>query len=140
MRDLCRHLGRGFILTLDYGFTATELYSPSRFQGTFSCYNRHRRDDNPLIDLGEKDMTAHLNFTLLMEEAEKAGWETVYFKDQHHALIEIAQGGFLQELEKKILINPKDGKAQAEIRQFKTLTHPAVMDTQFKFLLQRKAG
>jgi SAM-dependent MidA family methyltransferase len=137
-RDLGETLSAGFILTMDYGFMAQELYSPGRPQGTLSCYSAHRRDDNPLTEVGKKDITAHVNFSLLMEEGEKASWQTVYFKDQHHALIEAAQLAFLQQLEEKLLRDPQDHESRSAIRQFQTLTHPGIMGTQFKFLLQSK--
>jgi SAM-dependent MidA family methyltransferase len=138
MRNLGRTLSAGFILTMDYGFQASDLYAPERSQGTLSCYSLHQRDHDPLKHPGEKDITAHVNFSLLRQEGEFMGWNTVFFNDQHHALIEAARLGFLHEMEDKILRDPQDEEVRKAIRQFQTLTHPGIMGTQFKFLLQGK--
>jgi SAM-dependent MidA family methyltransferase len=141
MQDLSAQLGSGWILTMDYGYVAEELYAPWRPQGTLSCYHNHQRDENPLVSVGEKDITTQINFSLLEEMGARAGWQKIFFEDQHHALIRIAQKKFLPELEermKKSLLPDEQAQARREIGQFQTLTHPSIMGTQFKFLLQRK--
>jgi len=139
VRNLSARLKRGYVLTMDYGFTHEELYSIDRPQGTLSCYREHRRDDNPFLGVGVKDITSHINFSLLIEEGCQVGWKKIYLKDQHHTLIEAAQLGYLQELESRMTQVRELAEARKEIRQFQTLTHPGIMGRQFKFLLMAKS-
>ena len=51
-----------FVLTIDYGHTAQDLYGLERKDGTFLCYFQQRTNDDPFIRVGEQDMTAHVDF------------------------------------------------------------------------------
>ena len=62
----------GFILTIDYGDTARKLYIRHRHRGTLACYFHHQLTDRPLAKLGEQDITAHVNFTALINEGRQA--------------------------------------------------------------------
>ena len=53
-----RALHKGFILTIDYGFPAEELFAPHRTRGTLLCYHRHQTEENPYIRLGSQDITS----------------------------------------------------------------------------------
>ncbi|ABZ83049.1 conserved hypothetical protein [Heliomicrobium modesticaldum Ice1] len=77
MKAVDRLLTRGFVLTVDYGHPVEKLYSPERYEGTLVCYRRHRADADPLEDVGEKDMTAHLDFTSLQSVASELGWQNL---------------------------------------------------------------
>jgi SAM-dependent MidA family methyltransferase len=55
-------LKNGFVITIDYGYPAQELYSPERDRGTLLCYHRHQVNEDPLQRTGEQDITAHINF------------------------------------------------------------------------------
>ena len=58
-------LGRGFVLTVDYGREAAELYDERHMRGTLLAYSRHRATEDFLRAPGEQDLTAHVNFTAL---------------------------------------------------------------------------
>ncbi|GAM09825.1 hypothetical protein OR1_02107 [Geobacter sp. OR-1] len=88
-------LGHGFVLTIDYGFTAQVLYRPGRMNGTLLCYHRHTLEENPYIRPGLQDITAHVDFTALMLAGEAAGLATVWFGEQYRFLM---GGGIIQEL------------------------------------------
>jgi len=64
---------RGFILTIDYGDTARKLYTRHRHRGTLACYFHHQLTDRPLARPGEQDLTAHVNFTALINEGRRHG-------------------------------------------------------------------
>ena len=55
-----QRMDRGFVLTVDYGHTAQDLYGCDRKDGTFLCYFRQQANDDPYIRVGEQDMTAHV--------------------------------------------------------------------------------
>ncbi|MGB9627693.1 MAG: class I SAM-dependent methyltransferase [Thermodesulfobacteriota bacterium] len=87
---------RGFVLTIDYGDTARELYSPHRMEGTLLCYFQHQSSENPYERLGEQDITAHVNFTALIQRGKEVALELTGLVPQYHFLIGL---GLLQELE-----------------------------------------
>lgn len=64
---------RGFLLTIDYGDVAQALYTESRLRGTLACYYQHQFTERPLARPGEQDITAHVNFTALIDVGEKYG-------------------------------------------------------------------
>nr|WP_236904165.1 SAM-dependent methyltransferase [Comamonas serinivorans] len=77
----------GCALLLDYGFPEAEYYHPQRSTGTLVCHQLHQVDDNPLIAVGEKDITAHVNFTGIALAAQQAGMAVLGYTSQAHFLI-----------------------------------------------------
>jgi SAM-dependent MidA family methyltransferase len=73
IRTLMRHLRRGAALFLDYGFPEHEYYHPQRIGGTVMCHQSHLADGNPLVAVGRKDITAHVNFTAMALAAQDEG-------------------------------------------------------------------
>jgi SAM-dependent MidA family methyltransferase len=63
VRSLADMLETGAILLIDYGFGATEYYHPQRNQGTLMCHFQQMAHDNPLVNVGLQDITAHVDFT-----------------------------------------------------------------------------
>ncbi len=88
-------LERGFVLTIDYGYLAPELYGPMRKNGTLLCYYRHTVEENPYIRVGLQDMTAHVDFTTLSRFGEGLGLSTVWYGEQYRFLM---AAGMMQEL------------------------------------------
>ena len=70
-------LERGFVLTIDYGQTAADLYSPQNGQGTVVCHYRHGVSDDPYRNVGEQDITCQVDFTSLKRLGEGRGLATV---------------------------------------------------------------
>lgn len=92
--------GAGFFF--DYGFPEAEYYHPQRHMGTLICHRAHRSDDDPLVDVGEKDITAHVNFTGVALAAQDAGLGVLGFTSQGRFLINaglmgVAQGASAKE-------------------------------------------
>jgi len=76
--ELARRLGRGLLVTCDYGFERERLLDPRiRFNGTLACYTRQRVHRNPFAKVGEQDLTAHVDFTTLIRAGEAEGLRTV---------------------------------------------------------------
>ncbi|GAB3364155.1 SAM-dependent methyltransferase [Giesbergeria giesbergeri] len=86
-------LTRGAAFLIDYGFGESEYYHPQRHMGTVMCHRAHQSDDNPLADVGLKDITAHVNFTAIALSAqdqplpEGMGWSVLGYTTQAHFLI-----------------------------------------------------
>jgi len=96
MRALGACLQRGAAFFIDYGFPEAEYYHPQRAQGTLVCHRAHRVDAEPLLDVGLKDITAHVNFTGVAVAAQEAGLNVLGYTSQARCLL---NNGILQKTE-----------------------------------------
>ena len=87
IRTLAACLRRGAVFLIDYGFTDAEYYHPQRIGGTLMCHYRHKADADPLRQVGEKDITAHVNFTSVALTGQDAGLSVLGFTTQAHFLL-----------------------------------------------------
>jgi SAM-dependent MidA family methyltransferase len=87
IRTLAGHLTRGVALFIDYGFPEAEYYHLQRHGGTLMCHHAHLADTNPLVQVGDKDITAHVNFTGIAQAAQEAGLAVVGYTSQARFLI-----------------------------------------------------
>jgi SAM-dependent MidA family methyltransferase len=85
-------LERGYVLTIDYGYHADRYYHPQRRQGTLQCYYQHRHHDNPYINIGRQDITAHVDFTALSVWGESCGLKKVGWTQQGLFLMALGIG------------------------------------------------
>lgn len=85
-------LQRGYVLTIDYGHPAHRYYNPRRSQGTLQCYYQHRYHNNPYINIGQQDITAHVDFTALEKWGEQCGLENLGFIQQGLFLMALGLG------------------------------------------------
>ncbi|MCL6634777.1 MAG: SAM-dependent methyltransferase [Peptococcaceae bacterium] len=90
--EISENLGRGFVLTIDYGGSAEELYAKSRFNGTMRCFRRHRLVNDPYDAIGAQDITASVNFSSLRRWGEAFGLKTAGLLTQAEFLV---NGGLL---------------------------------------------
>jgi SAM-dependent MidA family methyltransferase len=126
LSDLAAKLQRGYVLMIDYGHLREEFYAPERTQGTLSAYSLHRREPDPLARPGEIDLTAHIDFSSLMDTATASGMKIEGFTDQHRFMVHLGARYFTDTIE------------PSEIRAFKTLMHPQFMGLAFKVLCLSK--
>ena len=95
--DASSTLDRGFVLTIDYGRTAEDLYSSSeRFLGTLTTYRDHLQTDLPLERIGRQDMSAQVDFTALARAGRRAGLDFLGFHRQAVFLGNLGLDGLLQ--------------------------------------------
>jgi SAM-dependent MidA family methyltransferase len=73
--QVSQKLQRGYLLSIDYGYSAQRYYNPMRSQGTLQCYYQHRYHNDPYIYIGEQDITAHVDFSTLQRVGESLGLE-----------------------------------------------------------------
>ena len=98
LQTLASKLKRGYVLTIDYGYEADKYYRPSRQLGTLQCYYRHRRHDNPYVNVGYQDITAHVDFTALKRKGKQYDLQTIGFTQQGLFLMALGLGDRLNEL------------------------------------------
>ncbi len=85
--SIARALVRGAAFFIDYGFPADEYYHPQRDGGTLMCHRAHRVDSEPLIDVGTKDITAHVNFSAIALTGQDAGLAVLGYTSQARFLL-----------------------------------------------------
>lgn len=79
---LAERMSRGAAFFLDYGFPESEYYHPQRAGGTLMCHQGHRSDPDPLVAVGDKDITTHVNFTGIALAGQEGGWEVLGYASQ----------------------------------------------------------
>ena len=84
---LAERLTRGAAFFIDYGFPESEYYHLQRTGGTLMCHRAHLADTDPLVDVGMKDITAHVDFTGIALAAQDAGLDVLGYTTQAHFLI-----------------------------------------------------
>lgn len=95
LQGVAASLKRGFVLTIDYGYLAPELYGRMRTNGTLLCYYRHQLEENPYIRTGLQDITAHVDFSALIKTGEEAGLHKIWYGEQYRFLL---AAGIMEEL------------------------------------------
>ncbi len=136
MSQIAGVLQSGFVMTIDYGYLAEELYAPYRHAGTLLCYHQHQTNENPYQRVGGQDITAHIDFTSLQKVGEQHNLETLYFGQQYQFLMGL---GFLEMLIDLESRETDPANAQALRMNLKTLILPeGGMGESFKVLIQGK--
>lgn len=95
LASVAKALQKGYVLTIDYGYEADELYAPMRKNGTLLCYYQHTTSEDPYIRLGLQDITSHVNFTALIKEGERWGLQKIWFGEQYRFLL---GAGLMEEM------------------------------------------
>lgn len=138
IRDWLRKVGasldEGFVLTIDYGYTTREYYSEERNRGTLMCYSGHRTSEDPLRNIGEQDITAHVNFSSLSKWGEEEGLRTIGFCGQGAYLVSL---GIDEEIS-RLAGHSKD--YLFELARIKKLIMPQGMGESHMVMVQYKGG
>ncbi|MDR2333392.1 MAG: SAM-dependent methyltransferase [Burkholderiaceae bacterium] len=98
IRTIADRLKRGAAIFIDYGFPEGEFFHPQRHMGTLVCHRAHMVDFDPLVDVGLKDITAHVNFTGMALAAQDAGMQVLGYTNQAHFLLNC---GIAEEMQKR---------------------------------------
>jgi SAM-dependent MidA family methyltransferase len=122
MRSLAERLTRGAAFFIDYGFPEVEYYHPQRHMGTLMCHQGHLSDTNPLTRVGDKDITAHVNFSAMALAAQDAGLHVLGYTSQAHALMNCGLLDMLQDADLRTRIAAQTLIAEHEMGElFKVL-------------------
>lgn len=97
VRSLGDRLHKGAAFFIDYGFPEAEYYHPQRNMGTLMCHRAHQADPDPLEAPGEKDITAHVNFTGIAVAAQDAGLSVLGYATQGRFLINCGVAQLLEQ-------------------------------------------
>jgi len=98
---LADRLQCGAAFFIDYGFPESEYYLPERVGGTLMCHRAHRADTDPLADVGEKDITAHVDFSGIALAAQEAGFEVLGYTSQARFLLNCGLATKLEQAQQR---------------------------------------
>jgi SAM-dependent MidA family methyltransferase len=133
--EIGRRLERGYVLTIDYGHPAGDLFDDHHMRGTLLAYQNHRASESFYASPGEQDLTAHVNFTALETWGKRSGLETAGLTSQTAFLLALGQGNEFADLYEEGQTEAERTKARL---QLKTLIYPEGMGERFQVLIQRK--
>jgi len=138
IRDWLQNIGavleKGFVFTIDYGHPAEEYYSEDRNRGTLLCYHNHEFSEDPFTNIGEQDMTSHVNFSSVKSWGEETGLRTLGYCGQGSFLLSM---GIDQEIA-RLAETSKD--YLFELGRIKKLFLPQGMGDSHKVLIQYKGS
>jgi SAM-dependent MidA family methyltransferase len=130
IESLAQKLTRGYVLAVDYGYSRDDFYAPERKSGTLQCYAHHRRIRSPFTDIGDVDITAHVDWTSVGERGRECGLSVNGFTDQHHFIT-----GLISHLTQEEFAGEIEPRAR---RALQTLLHPEFLGRAFQFLALAK--
>lgn len=133
--DVGRRLGRGFVLTIDYGHEAAELYNERHMRGTLLAYSEHRATEDFLERPGEQDLTAHVNFTALDLWGSRAGLTSTGCVSQMAFLVALGRGNEFADLYDQGASEVERIRARLML---KSLINPEGMGETFQVFIQHK--
>lgn len=128
IRSVGRALAAGYVITIDYGHAAADLFAPQRLRGTLMAYRGHVAHARLYEAVGDQDLTAHVDFTALVLAGRTVGLELTGFTNQLNFLLGL---GIAAEMER---LDP----AAAEFGAARALIHPGGMGETFKILIQHR--
>jgi len=135
MEEFGRRLGRGFVLTVDYGHEAAELYNNRHMRGTLLAYQQHRASEVFFAAPGEQDLTAHVNFTALDLAGRRMGLERAGLVSQSRFLLALGRANEFADLYDEAQSETDRLRARLLL---KNLIHPEGLGETFRVLLQQK--
>jgi SAM-dependent MidA family methyltransferase len=131
---MSKTLLKGFIVTVDYGYTKEEWMEPARAKGSLRGYYQHQMIDNVLSNPGEMDITTHIHFDWLIKRGEQVDLNLIMKLRQDEFLLKT---GILTELENHFDPNPFSEVSKRN-RAIRSLIMPSGMSTYFHVLIQQK--
>lgn len=133
--EIGRRLDRGFVLTIDYGHEAADLFDAHHMAGTVLAYGKHRASEEFYAAPGEQDLTAHVNFTALRMWGERSGLKVRGLMSQTNFLLALGQGNEFADLYDEGMSETERMRARL---QLKTLIFPEGMGERFQVMIQEK--
>jgi SAM-dependent MidA family methyltransferase len=133
--EIGRRIERGFVVTIDYGHEATELFDTHHMAGTVLAYAKHRASEEFYAVPGQQDLTAHVNFTALRLWGQRSGLDTLGLVSQTAFLLALGQGNEFADLYDEGM--PEADRVRARL-QLKSLIYPEGMGERFQVLVQAK--
>ena len=135
IRAVAAKLARGFLITIDYGETAERLYAPDHPRGTLLAYRGHTAGEDFFTTPGQNDLTAHVNFTALIDAGKAVGLELAGFTTQERFLLALGEANEFADVYER---GESELQRLAARLKLKRLISPEGMGNVFKVLIQRR--
>ncbi len=136
LRRAAEIVGRGFVVTVDYGDESAGLYgAPQRLDGTLRAFRRHELAEDVLRDPGEQDLTTTVNWTQAVADGEAAGLKTASLERLDAFLL---RTGLLEQLELESAHASGEADLAALRLDAREMILPGGMASSFQVLVQRK--
>lgn len=136
LTQVAAKLDEGFLITVDYGEEAHELYdSARRPHGSLRGFLRHGFVDDVLAQPGECDLTTTINWTQVKSTGERLGFEVVEFAGQDKFLL---NAGLLEELELMLESARTDAEKLTLSTSAREMILPGGMASNFQVLVHKK--
>jgi SAM-dependent MidA family methyltransferase len=124
-RDLRQVLERGYVIFIDYGDMASNLYSYQHRNGTLRSYYNQEQTHDPFFAVGLQDLTADVDYTAILSAAEEAGFECG---------CPIQQGTWLQNVGIQAYLESAGNRHSAE-KELDQLIRPSGLGSAFDVLI-----
>lgn len=134
IKEVSTLIKTGFILTIDYGYLENELELDKRHNGTLQTYYKHSQGTNPYLQIGEQDITSHVNFSSIIKEGSNFGIDTIGLLSQGEYLAHLGISRWIEYFRKSTLTQPD---IQANVMALRQLIDPSGLGN-FKVLIQTK--
>jgi SAM-dependent MidA family methyltransferase len=135
IRSVAEKLLRGFVITVDYGDLAQYLYTEDRPEGTLLAYHQHLPSGDFFTSPGQGDLTAHVNFSALIDAGKDAGLEFTGFTSQQRFLLALGEAKEFADVYQPGANELENLKARLKLKR---LIHPEGMGNIFKVLVQHR--
>jgi SAM-dependent MidA family methyltransferase len=136
LKTAAARLGRGYLILVDYGAEARDLYNISlRPQGSLRAFGRHRLIEDVLVEPGSRDITTTIDWTTVKRACVEAGLAVVSFERQDKFLL---GAGLLEELARMTAEATSEAVAQSLSASAREMILPGGMSESFQVLLARK--
>ena len=129
--SLAGAIKKGVVLLSDYGYPRKEYYLPEREHGTLACYYQHRFHDDVFFYPGLQDLTAHVDFTRVVEAGSAAGMALLGYTSQTAFLL---NNGLTSIAASQLESCASEREQLSLTRDIKTLTLPGEMGERFQFM------
>jgi len=130
-----RRLERGFVMSIDYGHEAPELYNARHMRGTLLAYREHRATEDFYAAPGLQDLTAHVSFTALDLWGRDGGLQRTGLASQTRFLLSLGRANEFADIY-------DEGQTETERLRarllWKTLIYPEGMGETFQVFIQQK--
>jgi SAM-dependent MidA family methyltransferase len=136
LREVSAKVDNGFLITVDYGAEAAELYDPAlRPEGTLRGFSRHGFVDDLLAAPGEYDLTSSVNWTQVKTAGEKLGWKVIEFTSQDKFLL---NAGLLDQLQYQLDHAGTEAEKASLTTGAREMILPGGMASSFQVLVQKR--
>jgi SAM-dependent MidA family methyltransferase len=137
LSSISEKLAHGFLITIDYGAEADDLYDPTlRPDGTLRGFSGHGFVDNLLADPGEYDLTTSVNWTQVKSVGEKLGWSVIEFAPQDKFLLSV---GLVEELQYRLRHIQTEAEKVSLTTGAREMILPGGMASRFQVLVQKRS-